>query len=275
MQYLFSIILGIVQGLSEFLPISSSGHLLIFEKLLAPLGYNSVSSSQLLIMLHMGTLVAVAVVFFQDWVDMLLHPIKNKTLGLLFIASLPALFAVVLLGDLFDTIFEGWFLGPAFLLTALFMWLAEKVSHNRKKKSDEVDVKAALTMGGFQAIALLPGVSRSGSTVLGGMVAGLTRKRAAAFSFMMSAPAILGGFLKEVKDAAETTGISSLFSGPILVGVLVSAVVGYLAIRFMLKVIEHKSLNGFAYYLIAVGVIVIIFQLTGTLDFPPIKLPTL
>ncbi len=275
MQYLFSIILGIVQGLSEFLPISSSGHLLIFEKLLAPLGYNSVSSSQLLIMLHMGTLVAVAAVFFQDWVDMLLHPIKNKTLGLLFIASLPALFAVVLLGDLFDTIFEGWFLGPAFLLTALFMWLAEKVSHNRKKKSDEVDVKAALTMGGFQAIALLPGVSRSGSTVLGGMVAGLTRKRAAAFSFMMSAPAILGGFLKEVKDAAETTGISSLFSGPILVGVLVSAVVGYLAIRFMLKVIEHKSLNGFAYYLIAVGVIVIIFQLTGTLDFPPIKLPTL
>lgn len=275
MQYLFSIILGIVQGLSEFLPISSSGHLLIFEKLLAPLGYNSVSSSQLLVMLHMGTLFAVAVVFFQDWVDMLLHPIKNKTLGLLFIASLPALFAVVLLGDLFDTIFEGWFLGPAFLLTALFMWLAEKVSHNRKKKSDEVDVKAALTMGGFQAIALLPGVSRSGSTVLGGMVAGLTRKRAAAFSFMMSAPAILGGFLKEVKDAAETTGISSLFSGPILVGVLVSAVVGYLAIRFMLKVIEHKSLNGFAYYLIAVGVIVIIFQLTGTLDFPPIKLPTL
>jgi undecaprenyl-diphosphatase len=275
MQYLFSIILGIVQGLSEFLPISSSGHLLVFEKLLAPLGYNSVSSSQLLVMLHMGTLFAVAVVFWNDWVDMLLHPIKNKTLGLLFIASLPALFAVVLLGDLFDTIFEGWFLGPAFLLTALFMWLAEKVSQNGKKKSDEVDVKAALTMGGFQAIALLPGVSRSGSTVLGGMVAGLTRKKAAAFSFMMSAPAILGGFLKEVKDAAETTGLSSLFSGPILVGVLVSAVVGYLAIRFMLKVIEHKSLNGFAYYLIAVGVIVIIFQLTGTLDFPPIKLPTL
>lgn len=275
MQYFFSLILGVVQGLSEFLPISSSGHLLVFEKLLAPLGYNSLSSSQLLVMLHMGTLFAVAAVFFGDWLDMLLHPIKNKTLGLLFIASLPALFAVILLGDLFDSLFTGWFLGPSFLITALFMWLAEKVSHNGKEKTDEVDVKAALIMGGFQAIALLPGVSRSGSTVLGGMVAGLTRKKAAAFSFMMSAPAILGGFLKEVKDAAETSGFSSLFSGPILLGVLVSAVVGYLAIRFMLKIIERKSLNGFAYYLVAVGVVVIVFQLTGALDFPPIKLPAL
>ncbi len=135
-------------------------------------------------------------------------------------------------------------------------------------------MKAALIMGGFQAIALLPGVSRSGSTVLGGMVAGLTRKKAAAFSFMMSAPAIARRLLKGMKDAAETSGFQASFPA-ILLGVLVSAVVGYLAIRFMLKIIERKSLNGFAYYLVAVGVVVIVFQLTGALDFPPIKLPAL
>ncbi len=274
MQTVFSFIMGLVQGLSEFLPISSSGHLLVAEKLLTQVGYSVASSKGLMIMLHMGSLLAVLLVFWKDWVQMLLHPIKNKTLLLLFIASLPALVVMVLLGDFVDSTFTGWFLGPAFLITALFLTIAEKLSQDKtKKRSGEITTNRALTMGAFQAVALLPGVSRSGSTLLGGIFSGLTRGMAAKFSFMMSAPAILGSFVMEAKDALETDGLSSLISFDILVGVLAAAVSGYLAIRFMLKLIEKISLYKFAVYLVAVGIIVIIFQLTGFAGFPPMAFP--
>ena len=274
MQTVFSFIMGLVQGLSEFLPISSSGHLLVAEKLLTQVGYSVASSKGLMIMLHMGSLLAVLLVFWKDWVQMLLHPIKNKTLLLLFIASLPALVVMVLLGDFVDSTFTGWFLGPAFLITALFLTIAEKLSKDKtKKRSGEITTNRALTMGAFQAVALLPGVSRSGSTLLGGISSGLTRGMAAKFSFMMSAPAILGSFVMEAKDALETDGLSTLISFDILVGVLAAAVSGYLAIRFMLMLIEKISLYRFAVYLVAVGIIVIIFQLTGFADFPPMLFP--
>ncbi len=275
MQTIFSALMGIIQGLSEFLPISSSGHLLWGEKLLALVGYDVVSSKGLLIMLHMGTLIAVAAVFWKDWLQMLLHPIKNKTLLLLFIASLPALFAMLLLGDFVDSTFTGWFLGPAFLITALFLYIAEKLSQKNQATSGEITTSRAVTMGIFQAIALLPGVSRSGSTLLGGIAGGLTRSMAAKFSFMMSAPAILGSFLVEAKDAIEADGLSTLFSFDILVGMLFAAVSGFLAIRYMLKLIEKISLTRFSVYLIFIGILVIIFQLTGFAAFPPLQFPTL
>lgn len=275
MQTIFSALMGIIQGLSEFLPISSSGHLLLGEKLLALVGYDVVSSKGLLIMLHMGTLIAVAAVFWKDWLQMLLHPIKNKTLLLLFIASLPALFAMLLLGDFVDSTFTGWFLGPAFLITALFLYIAEKLSQKNQATSGEITTSRAVTMGIFQAIALLPGVSRSGSTLLGGIAGGLTRSMAAKFSFMMSAPAILGSFLVEAKDAIEADGLSTLFSFDIVVGMLFAAVSGFLAIRYMLKLIEKISLTRFSVYLIIIGILVIIFQLTGFAAFPPLQFPTL
>lgn len=275
MQTIFSALMGIIQGLSEFLPISSSGHLLLGEKLLALVGYDVVSSKGLLIMLHMGTLIAVAAVFWKDWLQMLLHPIKNKTLLLLFIASLPALFAMLLLGDFVDSTFTGWFLGPAFLITALFLYIAEKLSQKNQTTSGEITTSRAVTMGIFQAIALLPGVSRSGSTLLGGIAGGLTRSMAAKFSFMMSAPAILGSFLVEAKDAIEADGLSTLFSFDILVGMLFAAVSGFLAIRYMLKLIEKISLTRFSVYLIFIGILVIIFQLTGFAAFPPLQFPAL
>ena len=274
MQTVFSFIMGLVQGLSEFLPISSSGHLLVAEKLLAQVGYSVSSSQGLMIMLHMGSLLAVLVVFWKDWVQMLAHPIRNKTLLLLFLASIPALFVMLLLGDFVDSTFTGWFLGPALLVTALFLTIAEKLSEDKsKKRSGEITTSRALTMGAFQAVALLPGVSRSGSTLLGGIFSGLTRGMAAKFSFMMSAPAILGSFLMEAMDAIETDGLSTLISFDILMGVLAAAVSGYLAIRFMLKLIEKISLYKFAVYLVAVGIIVIVFQLTGFADFPPMAFP--
>jgi len=270
MQVLFSAIMGIVQGLSEFLPISSSGHLLLAERLLSLVGYDVSSSKNLMIMLHMGTLVAVAAVFIKDWLNMLRHPIKDRTLLLLFLASLPALFAVILLGDFIDSTFTGWFLGPAFLITALFLVLAEKISRKTEKSSDEVSLKNAGAMGLFQAVALLPGVSRSGSTLLGGLISGLSRRSAAKFSFLMSAPAILGSFLVELKDVFESGNMSTLFSFDILIGTAFAAISGFFAIRYMLRLIEKISFNKFAIYVAIVGIITIIFQLTGFAGFPPI-----
>jgi len=277
MDIVFSALMGIVQGLSEFLPISSSGHLLVAEKLLGLLGYQgSGNSLAFAVMLHLGTLIAVAAVFWKDWVDMLLHPIKNKTLLLLFIASLPALFLALLLGDRLDTLFEGWFLGISFLITAAFLVLVEVFSAKGRHKDGaghEVNLPSAVTMGLFQAVALLPGVSRSGATLLGGVLSGLNRRTAAKFSFMMSAPAILGSFLMEGKDAIEMGGLSSLFSAQTMVGMAFAAIFGYLAIRYMLKLIERISFYKFALYVLAVGLLVIIMQLTGFAGFPPLALP--
>lgn len=171
MQLIFSALMGIVQGLTEFLPVSSSGHLLVAERLLGLLGYTNENTLAFSVMLHMGTLIAVAAIFWKDWLDMLLHPVKNRTLLLLFIASLPALVLVLVLGDLIDGLFTGWFLGISFLITALFLVLVERLSRSKGQhspKADQVQLPQAISMGLFQGIALLPGVSRSGSTLLTG-----------------------------------------------------------------------------------------------------------
>ena len=275
MQIVFSALMGLIQGLTEFLPVSSSGHLLLGEKLFGLLGYANQNSMALAVMLHMGTLIAVAVIFFKDWVDMLRHPISNPTLRLLFVASLPALVLVVLLGDWIDGLFTGWFLGISFLITALFLVLVERASARGRHASGQnaVSTRHAIAMGLFQGIALLPGVSRSGSTLLGGVSSGLSRATAAKFSFMMSAPAILGSFVMEGKDAIEQGGLSSLFTAETLIGVVFAALSGYLAIRYMLQLIQRISFYKFAAYVALVGIAVIVMQLTGFAGFPPISLP--
>ncbi|MHC1787384.1 MAG: undecaprenyl-diphosphate phosphatase [Christensenellales bacterium] len=277
MQALFAIVMGIIQGLTEFLPVSSSGHLLLGEKLLGLLGFQGGGQGALAltVMLHMGTLLAVAAVFWKDWLQMILHPIRNRTLLLLFVASLPALAAALLLGDKIDALFTGWFLGPSFLITALFLCLIQWLSTrpNRPAGTEQVGLPQAITMGAFQAVALLPGVSRSGSTLLGGVAGGLSRGAAAKFSFMMSAPAILGSFVMEGKDAVEQGGLGSLFSFEILLGVAAAAICGYAAIRYMLKLIQRISFYKFALYVALVGVAVLLMQLTGFAGFPPLSLP--
>jgi undecaprenyl-diphosphatase len=276
MEALFAAVLGVVQGISEFLPISSSGHLLVAEKLLGLLGYAPGEASQsFAVMLHMGTLLAVFAAFFPEWLDMLRHPVKNRTLLLLFLASLPALVLYLFLNDWLDAMFGGWFLGIAFLVTAAFLALLEIVSRrgNQQVNRTAPDTRSALTMGAFQAVALMPGVSRSGATLLGGVLGGLTREAAARFSFMMSAPAILGSFLSEGKDALEAGGLGTLFTAQSVIGLVFAAVTGWFAIRFMLRLIRRMSFWWFAAYVAVVGVAVLVFQLTGFAGFPPVSIP--
>ena len=267
MSVLLAAFLGLVQGLAEFLPISSSGHLNLMQAL-----FGVEVEHQLLfnILLHVGTLAAVAIVFWKDWLHMVLHPIKDKTLLLLFIASLPALAGKILFGGPLDYVeTHNDLLGVCFLLTGLMLLLTQTLSCRNAAKHVEkkrVGVLEALVMGLLQAVGMLPGVSRSGSTIFGGVCAGLTRETAAKFSFMMSAPAIVGGLLSEGMDVLQGGASFGSDLPAILVGMLVAFVSGYLSIRFFLKLISRATLNGFALYMTVLGVVTIILQLTGVLD---------
>ena len=270
-------VLGLVQGLAEFLPISSSGHLILARLLMGISDAEAAMGKYIIfdVLLHAGTLLAVVVVFWKDWWGILKNPFKSKTLLLLIIASLPALVVVVLFNDLVEQFFTGWFLGVSFLITAVFLLIAESVSAKPGVRAQKPGFKHAIVMGIMQAISLLPGVSRSGSTLTGGLCSKLDRKAAAKFAFMMSAPAILDSLIFEGKSAIENGYLAELDLVPTIVGVVIAAVSGYLAIRFMLKLIQKVSLNWFALYVAIVGVVVLALQLAGVPGVPAFEIPAL
>lgn len=265
MGVLKSAVLGLVQGLCEFLPVSSSGHLNLFEILL-----HVKLDDQLLfnILLHVGTLIAVIAVFWREWLHMVLHPIKDRTLLLLLIASLPALIAKIVFNVQLTELTAGnTLLGISFLFTGLLLvltqWLSQRYARTGKQ-TEKVGMGHAVAMGCLQAVGMLPGVSRSGSTIFGGVAAGLDRKAAARFSFMMSLPAILGSFVSEGYDAYQAGALSMTNDWTaILIGMAVAAISGYLAIRFFLHIITKVSLNWFALYVVLLGIAVIYLQGIG------------
>ena len=269
MDVLKSAALGLIQGLGEFLPISSSGHLLLARFFLG------IEPDKLFdILLHVGTLIPLLIVFWKDWLEMLRHPVRNRTLLFLIIASVPTLIIYVAAKKLFPevdgfSVFDsGWFLGASFLITALFLLLCDLISSRRAPSGKKVTPLTAFVMGAFQGIGLIPGVSRSGSTIFGGVLAGLDKKKAASFSFMMSAPAILGSLLMEGKGVLEEGGLSSVQIVPAVVGVLVAAVSGFFALRFMLKIITTIPLSRFAVYLALIGILFLVLQLAGFSALP-------
>ncbi len=270
MSILQAAFLGLVQGLAEFLPISSSGHLNLIQALF---GLNLEHQLLFNILLHVGSLIAVIAVFWKDWIAMILHPIRNHTLGLLILASLPALAAKVLFGDQLDWLeTHNSLLGVSFLFTGLLLLLTQWLSARRDSANETGTVRAphALAMGVMQVVGMLPGVSRSGSTLFGGVASKLDRQTAAKFSFMMSMPAILASFLSEGYSAYKVGAFSQ--SGDwaaILLGMVVAGISGYLAIRYMLRVIAHISLNWFALYVIVLGIAVIVLQATGVIADAP------
>ncbi len=278
MSILESAFLGLLQGLAEFLPVSSSGHLLL-ARLFLGIQTDTPAMKMLDILLHVGTLIPVVVIFWKDWMAMLAHPVKNKTLLLLITASLPTL-AIYLLAKkmlpdyngfaIFDS---GWLLGVSFLLSAAFLLLCDLRGRSAGKK--EIGFGTAAVMGLFQGVGMIPGVSRSGSTITGGVLTGTAKNAAARFSFMMSAPAILGSLLMEGKDALEEGYIHDIELVPTLVGILVACAAGFLAIRLMLKIISRVPMGWFALYLAVIGIVYLLLQLTGNPLLPPFHAPAL
>ena len=270
MNVLQSAVLGLIQGLGEFLPISSSGHLLLARFFLGIQGSSAevqAAYKVLDILLHVGTLIPLVIVFWKDWIQIIFI---CQNIYLIYFAA-KVLFPSVHGFSVFDS---GWFLGVAFLITAFFLLVCDIVSSRRPAAGKRVGFFQAVVMGVFQGIGLIPGVSRSGSTILGGVLSGLDKKKAASFSFMMSAPAILGSLIMEGKDALEEGLFASLQIVPVLVGILVAAVSGYLALRFMLKIISTVPLSRFAIYLALIGIAFLICQLAGANILPPFGIPS-
>lgn len=279
MNILQSLILGAVQGLAEFLPISSSGHLVLLQKILGM----ETGSITLEVLMHLGTLAAVIVVYWRELWNMVCHPIRSD-LKWLVVATIPAVLVRLLYTDLFvkllggtpleatfasirdglggfiDTAFAGGFLGWAFLLTSVFLLAGEWLANRLEKRHKHLKGRDAVVMGLMQAVAVLPGISRSGSTIAGGRASGLSGKKTADFAFMMSIPAILGAVVMDGKDILTGEIAESISALPLLVGVVTAGVFGFIAIRFMLRVIRKVGMKYFAAYTGALGVLVLIDQ---------------
>lgn len=253
-----ALLLGLVQGLCEFLPVSSSGHLVLLQRMFG------VEEGALFFttMLHVGTLLAVFVVYRRQIWQMLRHPFQKKVYLLVLATAVTTLLAL-LAGDLIEEAYGGSLLGPGFLLTALILSLSERYFHTHRGKGVSIEGLHPLRAAGvglMQGIAILPGVSRSGSTIAGARFFGLNKEDAAEFSFLLSIPAILGSLVLQIPDVVEE-GLQGLNWGPILLGMAAAALSGYFAIRWMLRLIREKSLMGFAAYVGLLGLLVSFDQL--------------
>lgn len=253
-----AIILGLIQGLTEFLPVSSSGHLVLFNKLFG-ITEGTVTFS---IAVHIATLIAVITVLWKDVLEMIKKPTGKLTL-LVIVATIPMGIMGFIFKDLLKSFLEtGATVGVGFLITGTVLWFAEYTSKKEKKnkKLEETSFVDALVVGCAQVVAMLPAVSRSGSTTGGALFRGLNREFALKFSFLMSIPAILGPAAIEAIDVIKDGSGLEVELLPLIVGMLAAGISGYLAIKFMLKIFTKTSLKVFSYYVYTLGVLVLIDQ---------------
>jgi undecaprenyl-diphosphatase len=252
-------ILGAVQGLTEFLPVSSSGHLVLFQNIFG-LRENVLTFD---IAVHLATMMAVIAVFRKDVLEILKRPLGKMT-WLLAAGTLPAVLVGLTLKKSVESIFEGGkTLGLEFIATGIVLWLVESV-RNGSKQLDRTSAADALLIGAAQAVAILPAVSRSGLTIACALFRGLNREFAAKFSFLLSIPAILGATVLDLPDAVaevQATGTVGVPTVSLVVGMAAALVFGFIAIRWMLRVLTKGSLRGFAVYVIILGLLVLIDQL--------------
>ncbi|MDP4103417.1 MAG: undecaprenyl-diphosphate phosphatase [Bacillota bacterium] len=254
-----ALILGMIQGLTEFLPISSTGHLYLGRNLFG------LQEAGLMLdtMLHLGTLLAVFVFYKEELLNIIKNPFSKLTY-LLIVGTIPAVVIGLLFKDFFDEISKtGVTIGWEFLFTGLFLWFADSIK-NGYKKMDQISYKDAFIIGTFQAAAIFPAVSRSGLTIVAALWRKLDRETAAYFSFLLSTPAIAGAVVLQSVDLFSGQGEEITLSA-LLVGVVSSALFGYVAVRWMVNYLKKHSLKPFAVYVWLLGFIVLFIQFTGKL----------
>jgi len=265
-EWIRAALLGAVQAATEFLPVSSSGHLVIGHRLLGeppnPLAFD--------VGLHVGTLAAVLVEFRRDWLRMgrgalaLLAggwsgvramPGESRLIGLIGAATLPAVVAGLLLADFIERELRSPALVALMLiLGGVLLWLVDSRAARTRTEAD-LSVRGALAVGGWQVFALIPGFSRSGSTLIGGRSLGLERPAATRFSFLLSVPVIAGAAVLEIPSAlADEAGLPI---GPLLVGMLVAFAVGLVVIRFLLRYVASHGFGVFALYRVVLGALLL------------------
>ena len=276
MTYWSAILLGIIQGLAEFLPISSSGHLSILQNLFH---MSTTENGHLFfdVLLHLGTLISICIVYWRDIVAMVREVFaffRNTRLPaaqrqqelpaarmvlMIILATLP-LFLILPINDKVEQLYyHTFFIGLMLILTGFLLFVADKMPKGTRTEKN-MRVRDALIIGVCQAVATIPGLSRSGTTIAAGMATGLDRSFAVRFSFLMSLPAVLGANILTLKDAIEA-GIDFSSVPVYLVGVVVAAVSGYASIRLLRYVADKGRFGAFAYYCWAAGVLTLVLTI--------------
>lgn len=245
--FLVLFFMGLVQGLTEFLPVSSSGHLVLISNI-----FGVEENLFLSIILHVATLFSIFVIFWKDIYELIRHPLSNKTI-MLVVATIPTCIIVLLLMPIIKSSFGGEFLPIAFLITAVLLVVTELISKHKKGK--EISYKTALVMGIAQGFAVFPGISRSGTTICAGILSNGDKKEATKFSFLMSIPIILLSLVMEIYEAV-TIGINISYPiSAIILSSIIAFLSGIFAIKFMLKLTEKGKLWWFSCYLLLLSLV--------------------
>lgn len=249
-----AIILGLAQGLTEFIPVSSSAHLNILHWI-----FGQSRDLPFDVMLHIGTLAALAYYFRNEWIDLLTNSRHRKLLGLVLLACVPAVIGGLLLRKLEDQspFSEVWFNAVLLIVGGLLLWGADRIGRKTRTLED-VQVKDAILIGSAQVLALMPGMSRSGSTIMAGMALGFTREAAARYSFLVSLPITTGAAAFEFKGLMKEGGLHALNASPgvMLLGILVSGASGFWAIGFLLNYLKSRDVTLFVVWRIIVALLV-------------------
>jgi undecaprenyl-diphosphatase len=246
-SFLHAIILGIIQGITEWLPISSSGHLVLFQHF-----FNIEPPVLFDIILHIGSLIVIFIVFWKDIRNLFWGVLERdkeslKFLLYLVIASIPIALVGFLLNDWVKAVFNDLrTVGFSLLFTSVLLFL----SRYPKAKLKKLNFGNTLIIGIAQAFAILPGVSRSGSTISLGLMQGVKRKQVATFSFLMFIPAILGATILEIGDVSQVSNIPALVAGT-----LTAVIVGLISLKLLLKIIRKDKFRYFGWYCLALGLV--------------------
>ena len=275
MTYFEAVILGLVQGLAEFLPISSSGHLALLQQ-----WFNINEDKVLLfaVLLHVGTLISVFIVYWRDIWELIVElclTVKDLCTGkglrleerpvrklgiMIIVATIPTAIIGLLFNDIFDRLYTSILpIGIGLIITGFLIVFAERTGSSNRG-IEKMNFRNALFIGTVQGIAICPGISRSGSTLFGSLICNLDRKFAVKFVFLISIPSILGSAILETPDAIAA-GVEISQIGPIIVGMAVAAVSGLIAIKTMIKIVSDKKLSYFSYYVWALGAAVVIYSI--------------
>lgn len=281
MTYFEATVLGLVQGLAEFLPISSSGHLALLQNWF---GIDETKVLLFTVLLHVGTLISVFIMYWKDIWELIVElvlTIKDLCTGkglrmeerpvrklgvMIIVTTIPTAIIGFLFNDFFDSLYTSVIpIGVGLIITGFLLVFAEK-----KGESDrgikQMNLRNAIFIGTVQGIAICPGISRSGSTLFGSLICDLDRKFAVKFVFLISIPSILGSAILEAPAAIEA-GVSLSQLGPVLWGMAVAAVAGIVAIKSMIKIVSDKKLSWFSYYVWILGLVVVIYGIVASAGY--------
>ena len=273
MTWLQTIVLSILQGLTEFLPVSSSGHLRIFSELF----WGADAGASFTAVIQLGTELAVLVFFarmiwqilrgwFRGWTDKESRGQDWRMGWFVIVGSVPIAFVGFFLQDLIRSTFRNLWATAAMLVLFSIVFIAAERLGSKTREFKDLSMKDAIVMGLCQCLALIPGVSRSGGTVSGGLFLGLDREVATRFSFLLAIPAVLGSGLYELKDALDPAAGQAASGSQLLVGTAIAFVIGYASIAWLLKFVSHHSFAWFAAYRIPLGLLVMVLLVTGVLQ---------